>query len=623
MGTTDRVLMLKLLGDTSDIVEGTKKTTGRLKKMGAAAKSWGRAWTKSLVLDGLNQVTDAVTGGIQGFKDGEAAAKNLGATWRNLGLDGSKLATTIESISNTAIDLGFDDTDTVRGYDVFIKKTRDTTKASKLMALAFDIARAENIPLAQAVKKAGQIYDGSGKAVKQYGLKGKTAMERVAEARKIERGKAAKWAKDHPMEVLTGKINEGFEELGAVLVPLSETAATFVQTNIVPVVVGFRDALGGGELVAQVVLLAAAVGALALVSYAHPLIALAAAVVALTAVTAVAVKDDWLGQLTTNLNNDRQAMADGSRDVDTFGQALVHLADLANDTVGPVLRPFWSIIGGLWDTAMGVITLDFDTFLKGLGSQAQGVVDLILSPFQLVWNLVKAGFALLGIDIGAFFASLPDTMLRFAADIGQTAWDIGSAIAVSLMNGIGDLAGRVGGVIGDILGKVSGAVRSAAIAVATAWNQLGAYGAGSVHIFDAGSFGIAGTPFYAEWGAFDIGWGAGDLIPNISLPGGGGRNQLGVPGYEKGLWDVPFDNYPAMLHRRETVLPADFAEEYRRSVRSGRDGGPGRGGDIFNITVHAAMGADGVRIGRDVVNAIRAYQRNGGAAAVKAAVLGG
>ena len=69
----------------------------------------------------------------------------------------------------------------------------------------------------------------------------------------------------------------------------------------------------------------------------------------------------------------------------------------------------------------------------------------------------------LGIDIGAFFASLPDTILRFAADIGQTAWDIGSSIAESLMNGIGGLAGRVGGVLGDIVGKVVGAVIGAFI----------------------------------------------------------------------------------------------------------------------------------------------------------------
>lgn len=621
MGSTDRILMLKLLGDTSDINQGLKGTTGRLKKLGASAKSWGRAWTKSLVLDGLNKVADAVTGGIEGFKEGEEAARNLGATWRNLGLDGSKLASTIESISNTAINLGFDDTDTVRGYDVFIKKTRDTTKASKLMALAFDIARAENIPLAQAVKKAGQIYDGSGRAVKQYGLKGKTAMERVAEARKIERGKAAKWAKDHPMEVLTGRINEGFEELGRVLVPLSEEAARFVQTNIVPVVVGFRDALGGGELAAQVVVLAAAVGALAIVAYAHPLLALAAAVVVLTAVTAVAVKDDWIGQLAKNIDDLRQKIKNGE-EVDQFGTALVGLGNISDLVLGPPGRAVWSLFGGLARMVLGALTLDVDTFVSGLGESFMGLVGLVLSPFQIIWNLVKSGFGLLGIDIEAFFASLPDTILRSAADLGQTAWDIGSAIAESLMNGIGDLAGRVAGVLGDIGGKVANAVLTVAIAIGRYWNSLGSFGAGSFRLIAGQQFEVLGQKI--GWDDISISWGAGDIIPNISLPSSGEPGgSKARNGYKKGLWDVPFDNYPAMLHRRETVLPADFAEQYRQAARSGRGGAGGGGTTVINHwTINVPLRANAAQLGQEVVSAIQAYQRNGGAAHVKRAVNG-
>lgn len=622
MGSTDRILMLKLLGDTSDINQGLKGTTGRLKKLGASAKSWGRAWTKSLVLDGLSHVTDAITDGIKGFEDGEQAAKNLGATWRNLGLDGSKLGKTIESISNTALDLGFDDADTVKGYDVFIKKTRDTTKASKLMALAFDIARAENIPLAQAVKKAGQIYDGSGRAVKQYGLKGKTAMDRVAEARRIERRKAEKWAKDHPMQVLIGKIQDGFEKFGAVLKPLVDDAARFAQTHIVPIILGFRDALGNGELAAQVVLLAAGVGALALAAYAHPLLALAAAVVVLTAVTALAVKDDWLGQLASKIDGLRQQLRNGE-DVDGFGEALVRLGDLADTVLGPPGRAIWSLFGGIARMVLGALTLDMDTFVGGVGESFQGLVGLVLSPFQIIWNLVKGGFGLLGIDIGAWFASLPDTILLYAADIGETAWGIGSTIAESLMNGIGDLAGRVGEVVSDIVSRVADAVRSAAIAVATAWNQLGAFGAGSVHIFDAGHFGIPGTPLYLEWGAFDLGWPAGDLIPNISLPGGGGgRNQLGVPGYRKGLWSVPHDGYPAILHRRESVLPANFAEEYRQAARTGRAPG-GRDSVInLNLTVQAGPGVNGAALGQELTRYLEQYVRNGGRAHLKRVVNG-
>lgn len=36
-----------------------------------------------------------------------------------------------------------------------------------------------------------------------------------------------------------------------------------------------------------------------------------------------------------------------------------------------------------------------------------------------------------------------------------------------------------------------------------------------------------------------------------------------------GLWEVPYDNYPALLHKGEMVPSRPFAEEYRANVRSG------------------------------------------------------
>lgn len=47
------------------------------------------------------------------------------------------------------------------------------------------------------------------------------------------------------------------------------------------------------------------------------------------------------------------------------------------------------------------------------------------------------------------------------------------------------------------------------------------------------------------------------------------------------------------------------------------------GGDTYNINVHVAPGTSPAQVGKELVAAIQAYQRNGGAAHVKRAVLGG
>lgn len=559
MNTADRILALKLVTDVGDIKKQTKGVSGQFKSMAASAKSWGRALTGSLVLGGLSEVSSMMRDAIGGFKDGEAAADALGITWRNLGLRGSELSRVIADVSDKAVNMGFDDAESLRGFNKFLTITRDTSKAQQLFGLSMDIARAEGISLSAAMSKAKQIYLGSGKAVKEYGLKSETAMGRVREARKKERGQAAKWAENHPMEVLTGKISEGFETIAAVLVPLSEDAARFAETNIVPVIVGLRDAIGGGDLAAQIIVLAAGIGLLAIVAYAHPLIALTAALVALGIVAAAAVRDDWIGQLTTNLNNNREAMRTNSSQVDTFGQALVHLGDLFNDVLGPIIRPFFQIVGATWGIAMSLINLDFAGFVSGLGQIAMGVIGLVLAPFQIVWNLIRGGFSLLGIDIGQ--------------------------------------------IVGDAASGVAGHVRNLIGTIRNVWNSIDiVIPEGTFQFWPAGSFDIpnplGGYIAQLTWPRMGFDWaGSKDLIPDI---GADTRNQLGLPGYAKGLWDVPRD-MPAFVHQGESIVPADFARRLRG------EGGMAAGGTI--IINFNGLVTDPAAVGREVARVLEAAKR--------------
>jgi len=69
-----------------------------------------------------------------------------------------------------------------------------------------------------------------------------------------------------------------------------------------------------------------------------------------------------------------------------------------------------------------------------------------------------------------------------------------------------------------------------------------------------------------------------------------------LPSFATGLYQVPSDNFPAMLHRKEMVLPADAADA-TRDVMEGRGG---RGGttvhiENFNINIDGAGSIDDAR----------------------------
>lgn len=73
--------------------------------------------------------------------------------------------------------------------------------------------------------------------------------------------------------------------------------------------------------------------------------------------------------------------------------------------------------------------------------------------------------------------------------------------------------------------------------------------------------------------------------------GSGPRGWDKSGGYENGLWSVPWDDFPARLHRGERVLPADVAAEMDRQAASG--GGPML--NIEKIEIRGPSDADLVR----------------------------
>ena len=100
-----------------------------------------------------------------------------------------------------------------------------------------------------------------------------------------------------------------------------------------------------------------------------------------------------------------------------------------------------------------------------------------------------------------------------------------------------------------------------------------------------------------NWISNKIGWvtNAFSFVGNL-FSGGGGESHAG------GLPYVPYDNYPAKLHRGETVLTAEDTQGLINDIKRIADGG-GSGGPIY-ITVQSVL--DGKVIGESMTS----YQRS-------------
>jgi hypothetical protein len=194
-GVADRTLALKLITDVGDIGKQTKVATNGFKKMGSAATKWGKAFGGAVVFSGLAAIPGLVSDAFKGFREGEQAAKNLGITWKNLGLDAGELAGAIDGISGMALDLGFDDAEVLGVFDALLGKTGDVDKAFAATQQVMDLVRGRGWSMGKALKYVT------------------SHLGKVDTALDTNRGKAEAWAKDHPLQVTAGKIVDDFETI--------------------------------------------------------------------------------------------------------------------------------------------------------------------------------------------------------------------------------------------------------------------------------------------------------------------------------------------------------------------------------------------------------------------------
>ena len=620
---SERILMLKLLGDTSSLDKAVSKSNKGLTGFGKTVSRWGTAILADLAITGVEKLTDALGDAWTGFREGEQAAGQLGTTWKNLGLDGSKLGDTIDEISAGAKRLGIDDTESIMAFNKALQNTGGKPQeAMRRLRIAQDLVANGSAPnLTSAMKLIAQAGKGSARVVDGFGLKSKTAGGRIKELGEKVKGAAKKKAALDPLGTLFNAINEDLEGI----------VGSLSQGDI-------EGALGSiGQIGADI-----------------------SSTWSKLYEPVSAVLDKLLGGERYGPGGEKIGSTFG--DISAAIGGFLDKVSQAADTILPKLQEGFNNLGAVWDALQphvqnavdaiqplidiasnaGAGTLGF--VLDAVNGALSAIAALLKGDFSGAFTAVGETVGKLGTDLNTMFSGLPAKLTdEWLPAIGTAAGEIGKEILNkvlespgliaswlgSILTGEEGIVGKLGGAVQTIKdeaikigkgiydgvvqwvtslpGKLIGLIRDGVNGIIDVWNQLDfAIPKFDIPAIDIGfpSTGngdldkllprIKGGP----WGVFS---GSGDLIPDIPKLAQGGIVKRRRGGTLALLGEGQYD---------ERVTPLDGRSDRPTVINH------------ITVHVHAPVGANLAQAGQQVAAALQAYQRNGGAAHVKRAVNG-
>lgn len=135
--------------------------------------------------------------------------------------------------------LAFTDDDTRASLTRLVTSTRDVTEATKLNAIAMDLARLKGTTLEDAANIIGKVHDGNVGILSRYGItveKGATATQALAQIQAAAAGQAQTYADSSrgAMDRLQDGFAEAGESIGALVLPAMQALVSFATENILP-----------------------------------------------------------------------------------------------------------------------------------------------------------------------------------------------------------------------------------------------------------------------------------------------------------------------------------------------------------------------------------------------------
>lgn len=283
-------------------------------------------------------------------------------------------------------------------------------------------------------------------------------------------------------------------------------------------------------------------------------------------------------------------LADENADFDSLVNNFIDSAMTAAENILPRVQ---TIMGGLsrliTEGSQRILPIIIDTIVQNLpqiiASGMQIIISLVTGIIQALPQLVAALPQIFSSMLAAFRENWP--ALRQA----------GSDLLQMVIDGLGSAASWLWNKVVEIGRSVVDQIYEG---IASKWGELTSW-------------------FNNLWsGLF------GNRSVNVGVTGGGSVGR-----YATGLDYVPYDDFPALLHKGEAVLTAEEASDWRRSGLGSNTGGAGtQGGQLVAIlgqlsTVLTDLRENGIPAyaymdGKDVSDVVTRYQRRavraGGAA---------
>lgn len=286
-------------------------------------------------------------------------------------------------------------------------------------------------------------------------------------------------------------------------------------------------------------------------------------------------------QMTPLLNASAEEMADMKKEAHDLGMVM------GEDAVknGAAMGDMFAKVEGAIGTLKNALVADLMPYVMDI---LQWVIDNIPQIKEVVSSVMNAIMPIVKPVIDAIMALLPPIMQAVSSLMNWLVPFIKPIIdsISNLVKGFtklihGDIEGFVEGIISFLSGVASTffSIGESIFAflwdgLASVWNKI------------------------ATWVVDKVNW----LADKLAFWRRGAGSMEGGESHAGGLPYVPYDNYPAMLHRGETVMTAADSQSLLENVKKIAEGG-GEGGTI-NITVQSVL--DGKVIGETVTS----YQRS-------------
>lgn len=248
MAVADRILLLKLVTDLSDLNKGAK-----------ALKQWGKAAALGAVIEGFDLLSNTVSTAWDGFREGQRVAGQLGVAWKNMGFAGSQLDTTLQKVTDSTLALGTSDDEAVKAFTESLKWTKDYTKSLDYLTIAQDLVANGSAPnLSSAFEIIRKVGLGSKRVLDKFGITAGTAGDMIGQLGGKVKGAAEKAAKLDPFKRLSNSLAEDWETIVASLAEgdidgaigaISQAVTDFdtAWANLFPDLQPVLDKLTGGQ----------------------------------------------------------------------------------------------------------------------------------------------------------------------------------------------------------------------------------------------------------------------------------------------------------------------------------------------------------------------------------------